>query len=239
MRFYNSEYAEFYHKQQSAAGYPGKLLPFIIAELKDSDSIIDIGAGTGFFTIPLAEAGHRVTAIEPSAEMINIMKRNSSPDALSSINICQSTWEDWSGEFHDAAICIHSLYPMPNIKEALNLINTSAAKKIIVVRDSVKMRTLSKIIRERLGIFTNMDVNKDIEFFLDKNSIKYRVVNIYEERKHFINNIAHEADSISYQLKLNESQKADVAGIIKDALESSSYGDYFNTIYSDNGYVFF
>ncbi|MCL2155985.1 MAG: class I SAM-dependent methyltransferase [Leptospirales bacterium] len=238
MRFNQSEYAEFYHKQQLEAGYPGKLLPFILDELKDSNSIIDIGSGTGFFTIPLAEAGHKVTSIEPSAEMINIMKRNSSHNILPLINISQSTWENWKGEFHDAAISVHSLYPMADIKESLNLINISAAKKIIIVRDSEKMKTITKIIREKFGIFTNIDLNRDIVLFLDERSIKYRVVNIYEERKHFINNIHQMADSVCYQLKLNESKSADVAEIIKDEIVSSASGDFFNTIYSDNVYVF-
>ena len=242
MRFNQSEYAEFYHKQQLETGYPGKLLPFILDELKDSNSIIDIGSGTGFFTIPLAEAGHKVTSVEPSAEMINmminIMKRNLNNNIPASINICQNTWENWKGEFHDAAISVHSLYPMADIKESLNLINISAAKKIIIVRDSEKMRTITKIIREKFGIFTNIDLNSDIVLFLDERSIKYRVVNIYEERKYFIKDIHQTADSICYQLKLSESENADVVEIIKDEMVSSLEGDYFNTIYSDNVYVF-
>jgi len=239
MRFNQSEYAEFYYKQQLEAGYPGKLLPFVIDELKDANTIIDIGSGTGFFSIPLAEAGHRVTSIEPSAEMINIMKRNSGPDVLSSINICQSTWEDWKGEFHDAAICIHSLYPMRNIKESLNLINSSGNKKIIIIRDPARMRTISKVVRVKLGIFKDMDFNREIKFFLDERSIKYSIVNIHEERRHLIKDINQEADSVSYQLKLSESEKKDVIKIIKDEIDTDTSGNYFNTIYSDNAYVFF
>jgi len=239
MRFNSSEYAEFYYKQQLDSGYPGKLLPFILDELKDSNTIIDIGSGTGFFSIPLAEAGHKLTSIEPSLEMINIMKRNSGPDALSSINICQSTWEDWRGDFHNAAICIHSLYPMPNIKESLNLIQNSAFKKIIIIRDPVRMKTLSKIVREKLGIFKDMDLNREIKFFLDERSVKYSLANIYEERRHLIKNINQEADSVVYQLKLSESKKGDVMEIIRDEIERSDSGDYFNTIYSDNAYIFF
>ena len=131
MRFNQAEYAEYYHKQMIEGGYPGKLLPFILNELEGSSTVIDIGSGTGFFSIPLAEAGHRVTAVEPSAEMINIMKKNVSSEILSSIETCRMYWENWSGELHDAAICVHSLYPMPDIKKAIRLINESAGKKII------------------------------------------------------------------------------------------------------------
>jgi FkbM family methyltransferase len=238
MRFYQSEYAEFYHKQQLETGYPGKLLPFIMDELKSSNSIIDIGAGTGFFTIPLAEAGHKVTSIEPSAEMINIMKRNSASEILSSINICENTWENWRGEFHDAAIAVHSLYSMSDIKKSLNLIKSSAAKKIIIVRDSERMKTISKIVREKCGIFTNMDFNRDIVLFLKDKSIKYSIVNIYEERKHFIDNIPKEADSILYQLRLSERNKNEVIEIIKKEIRTDLAGDYFAAIYSDNAYIF-
>jgi FkbM family methyltransferase len=238
MRFNHAEYAEYYHKQMVDAGYPGNLLPFVMNELQGLTSVIDIGSGTGFFSIPLAEAGHVVTAVEPSAEMINIMKKNACPETLSSIEIIQTSWGDWTGKYHDAAICVHSLYPMPDVKKSIRLINESADKKILIVRDSSKMKTLPGLVREKLGILSNRDLNSEIKLILDELAVKWKTENIYEERKHPVSDIQHEADSILFQLKLDKSFREDVVRIVSDAVINSSGNTFFNAIYSDNAYIF-
>jgi len=238
MRFNQAEYAEYYHKQMIEAGYPGKLLPFILNELEGSSTVIDIGSGTGFFSIPLAEAGHKVTAVEPSAEMINIMKKNVSSEILSSIEICRMYWENWSGELHDAAICVHSLYPMPDVKKAVRLINESAGKKILIVRDAEKMKTLPGLVREKFGILSNRELNSEITAILNELSVSWKTVIINEERKHIINDLQHETDSILFQLKLDESLREDVFKIVNEAVNINSGMNFFNAIYSDNAYIF-
>ncbi len=238
MRFNQVEYAEYYHKQQIEGGYPGELLPFVINALKGSSTVLDIGAGTGLFSKPLAESGHLVTAVEPSAEMINIMKKNLTPEVLSSVKICQTPWEEWRGETHDAAICVHALYPMADIKKAVTLMNESAAKKIIIIRDTSGMRTLSGIVRDKLGIVSNRDLNSELSLILDGLSHHWNVVNIHEERKHIIRDIQHETDSILYQLKLDGKFKDDIYDIIKNEINIISEEQFFCAIYSDNAYIF-
>ncbi|MBF0229390.1 MAG: class I SAM-dependent methyltransferase [Desulfamplus sp.] len=74
--------------------------------LKESAKILDIGAGPGNWTIPMAEAGAVVTALEPSGEMINELKRrieknrldqkkmSSQIDLSNQIDIVQKTWQE-------------------------------------------------------------------------------------------------------------------------------------------------
>jgi SAM-dependent methyltransferase len=238
MRFDEIGYAEFYHRQQVDSGYPGKLLPFILKELEGSASVLDIGSGTGFFSIPLAETGHLVTSVEPSAGMIDIMKKNSSAGALSSIRICHVAWENWNGVLHDAAICVHSLYPMEDVKNAVSLINKSAIKKIIIVRDSAGMKTLSGIVRDTLGKSSNRDLNNDIALTLEELAVSWRVVNIHEERKHYINDIRHEADSILYQLRLDSIYRDEIFNIVRKEINNTEDSGFFNAVYSDNAYIF-
>jgi len=238
MRFNKAEYAEYYHRQMIEAGYPGKLLPFILKELEVVCSVIDIGSGSGFFSIPLTLAGHKVTAVEPSAEMINIMKNNFPVKAVSSINICNTGWYEWEGEPHDAAICVHSLYPMSDIKKAITLMKRTAGVKYIIVRNTEGMRTLSGIVRDDLGIISNRDLNSGIITVLNELTAEWRCVNIYEERKHLIKDIQHEADSIIYQLKLDKSSSENIQNIIERETENLSGAKIFNAIYSDNVYIF-
>jgi len=238
LRFNQIEYAEYYHKQQIEGGYPGKLLPFILNELEDFSTVLDIGAGTGLFSKPLAESGHLVTAVEPSVEMINLMKKNIPPGTLTFVKICPTPWEEWNGEIHDAAICVHALYPMPDVKKAVELMNVSASKKIIIIRDTSGMRTLSGIVRDKLGIVSNRDLNNELSLILDGLSADWKVVNIYEERKHIIRDIQHETDSILYQLKLDKKFKEEISDIIKNEINIISEEQFFCAIYSDNAYIF-
>ena len=74
MKFNEKKSAEEYQRRLSDEGYPGNLLEIVMDEVKGADSIIDLGAGTGFYSIPLAKKGYRVAAVEPSYEMMKILK---------------------------------------------------------------------------------------------------------------------------------------------------------------------
>ena len=47
-----------------------------------TDRTVEIGAGTGRLTIPIAQAGHRVIGIEPFVEMLTIARRKVSAAGL-------------------------------------------------------------------------------------------------------------------------------------------------------------
>jgi SAM-dependent methyltransferase len=51
-------------------GYPAELIEWLGKQVGHTGRAADIGAGTGIFTRMLAAAGWRVTAVEPSAEML-------------------------------------------------------------------------------------------------------------------------------------------------------------------------
>jgi ubiquinone/menaquinone biosynthesis C-methylase UbiE len=50
-------------------GYPGGAIDYICSLVPPDAVIIDVGAGTGKFTLPLAERGYSVFAVEPNADM--------------------------------------------------------------------------------------------------------------------------------------------------------------------------
>jgi SAM-dependent methyltransferase len=86
----------------------------ILSMLKDAGAlqagsrVLDVGAGSGNWAIPMAEMGATVVALEPSGVMIEILKekmaaKNIGPDQ---IHIIQQTWQDvdvkkegWAGQF--------------------------------------------------------------------------------------------------------------------------------------------
>lgn len=75
MKFYEQRFAEEYDRRLREENYPGELFEEVISELSAGSSILDCGAGSGLFTIPLVLSGYSVIAVEPSLAMIDILKR--------------------------------------------------------------------------------------------------------------------------------------------------------------------
>lgn len=238
MRFRDHDFAEFYDMQQRDSGYPGALLEPVIESLEGLRSVLDIGSGTGFFTIPLLEKGHVVTAVEPAPEMSALILKKCPPEMKSRLTVINDYWENWNGERHDAAICIHSLYPMTDCRKGIELIHRYADKRIIIVRESSEMTTLTGEIRKRLGITLNRDFNSEIRSVLESLRADFTVKKIVEERPHRITGIENEADSILYQLRLENSFRDKIIPLINELSQHTPDGVFFNAIYSDNMYIF-
>ena len=63
---------------QLRPGYPAQIIDTLleVTDTQVGDQILEIGAGTGQATIPLAQRGHHLTAIELSDEQAEIARKN-------------------------------------------------------------------------------------------------------------------------------------------------------------------
>src|SRR6266568_5737642 len=85
-------------------------------EVTSQTSVLDIGAGTGRFTLALAPQARYITAVEPNAAMLDYLRHDASEQGLSNISYVQSTWQDAPNDLHaDIVICSHVLYPIRDI----------------------------------------------------------------------------------------------------------------------------
>ncbi len=74
---------------------PEQLLNFI--PLKETDSILDFGAGTGYFSIPVAKrTTGKVYALDIDAEMLEIIKEKALKEQLTNIVPVQESIEELS-----------------------------------------------------------------------------------------------------------------------------------------------
>jgi len=94
---------------------PDQLLDFILREIDGDTTVLDIGAGSGRWTIPLAKIAKTVTAVEPSSAMVDNLRRNIASAKLNNIQITQSSWEDAIVKPHDITICAHAMYSSPDL----------------------------------------------------------------------------------------------------------------------------
>jgi 2-polyprenyl-3-methyl-5-hydroxy-6-metoxy-1,4-benzoquinol methylase len=79
-------------------------------------SVLDVGAGTGRFTLALAPQAMRFTAVEPNAAMLDFLRRDAADQGLKNISYVQTTWQEAPDDLQaDIVICSHVLYPIKDI----------------------------------------------------------------------------------------------------------------------------
>ena len=93
---------------------PDPLLDFVLKNIDSHTSVIDIGAGSGRWTIPLARIALSVTAIEPSVTMREMLCENIEATKLNNVQIIQTSWEDAVVAPHDIVVCAHAMYVDPD-----------------------------------------------------------------------------------------------------------------------------
>ena len=83
--------------------YPGSILEriFKLFELQDKCTVLDVGAGTGAFAIPVAKKVSAVTIVEPSKEMVRYLMKSADRNGLNNIDVITKRWEDISRDDYE------------------------------------------------------------------------------------------------------------------------------------------
>jgi SAM-dependent methyltransferase len=95
----------------------GRLSSSTMAEVEGrvprGSNVIDFGAGCGRLTLPLAQAGYRVTAVEPSAGMHAELTRSLEAlpsDTTARVTAAECSMEHYRGApSHDLALCVFTV----------------------------------------------------------------------------------------------------------------------------------
>jgi 2-polyprenyl-3-methyl-5-hydroxy-6-metoxy-1,4-benzoquinol methylase len=94
---------------------PDSSREFILSQIDSDETVLDIGAGTGAWSILLARQAKHVTAVEPSSSMIGVMRESLEDEGLTNITIVQGSWPDVSVQPHDFSLCSHAMYGCPDL----------------------------------------------------------------------------------------------------------------------------
>jgi SAM-dependent methyltransferase len=99
--------------------------------LRRRDKILDVGAGTGALTIPLARRVARVTAVESSRKAAGLLREAAKKQCISNLTILQKDWLDTrtGTDFlqHDVVIASRAL-PLGNLRKSLELMSRAAKR---------------------------------------------------------------------------------------------------------------
>jgi len=239
MSFNDPVFAQEYERKLGEEGYPGLLLEYVLQELHGCHTVVDVGAGTGFFSIPLARAGKKVTAVEPSPQMAALLIGKVTPDIKDSLTVFIGTWESWDGEDTDGLICIHSVYGMRNLRSCLLRMKNTSQKSLVIVRAPQGRRVMAQEIRDRLKIRKeNIDFYERVSGSLKESGIAFSVRDIVEEKRIIISDLEKETDYYCNHLKAPASQRKEIRKCIGEISEKYHDGYVFNARHHDYLFIF-
>lgn len=103
--FWNTLKAKWYREGLRYSEFPQKVLSFILPLTEDCETFLDVGSGCGTLAIPLAEVGKKVTALDPSHAMIEVLKEEIKIRGIDRVNCIEAPWGEVEVEPHDVIIC--------------------------------------------------------------------------------------------------------------------------------------
>ncbi len=122
------QYDQIVYPQHQQQAVLARLLP----RLNGAASAIEIGAGIGTLTLPLARRLGQLAAVEPSPAMADVLRGNLAQQRLAHVTIIRQRWEETELPPADAVIAGGCLYVFYEIEEALRKILASAKSKVLL-----------------------------------------------------------------------------------------------------------
>lgn len=107
---------------------PDSTRKFMLSTLEPHTSLIDIGAGTGAWSILFSKRLDRITAIEPSRAMREVLKSKISREGINNIEVLAQKWPNCTPDPHDYVFCSHAMYGTADLPEFINKMNDRSRK---------------------------------------------------------------------------------------------------------------
>jgi SAM-dependent methyltransferase len=134
--------ADRWAKRAHSRGYNGDrrerdrddpLMQFVLNRLLPDDTVLDIGAGIGRWSIPMARVCKRVTALDALPRMLEILLENSASENVTNIETVVGDWATADVERHDYVLSSHAAYISPDIVGYARKMERSATKACYLV----------------------------------------------------------------------------------------------------------
>ncbi len=106
----------------------------VVAEMLGGEgTLIDVGAGTGRSCLPMARAGHRVTAVEKNSGMAAGLREEADVEGLE-VEVVVGAWPAVAVEtpMADVALSSHVVYDVPEIAPFLWALHECARRAVVV-----------------------------------------------------------------------------------------------------------
>ena len=102
-------------------------------EVQAHQTLLDVGAGGGRLSLPLALNCRHVFAVEPSSSMAQVLSQQLSDLSIQNVSLVQAKWEDAEVEAADVVLCCHVLYVVADIEGFLRKIESHTRQSVLLV----------------------------------------------------------------------------------------------------------
>jgi SAM-dependent methyltransferase len=109
------------------------LMQCVLGRLEADDTVLDIGAGIGRWSIPMALVCRKVTALDVLPGMLEIVRENAAHDAVGNIETLLGDWATVELEPHDHVLSSHAAYVSRDIVGYVRKMERLARKTCFVV----------------------------------------------------------------------------------------------------------
>lgn len=93
------------------------ILDFVLDRLGPDKTIVDVGAGVGRWTVPLAGCAREVTAVEPVPGMRQVLEQRLAAHGVRNVRIVDQPWIEADVPPHDVVVAAYSMYTSPDLAE--------------------------------------------------------------------------------------------------------------------------
>jgi len=126
-----------------------------LADVKEGDRVLEIGAGLGSLTLALAESGADVTAVEVDDDLLPLLREN--VGHLPNVTVVHGdamklNWQELLGEHHDWALVANLPYNVatPLVADVLDFV-PAVARMLVMVQKEVGERFAAEPRSEAFG----------------------------------------------------------------------------------------
>ena len=108
-------------------------LAWITSVLSPEWTVLDVGAGGGRLSLPLAQRCRHVTAVEPSAAMVGVLREEAARTGTGNLTVIEATWEAADAPAADLVVCVHVVYTVVEIEPFLRNLGDHARERVALV----------------------------------------------------------------------------------------------------------
>jgi SAM-dependent methyltransferase len=138
--FWSPRKVAWYERALARGNYAATVLGVLAPVLAECETALDVGAGAGALTLPLAERLRHVTAIEPSPAMAAALRTAVARRELPNVDVVQTAWGEAPVGMYDLVLCAH-VGPLLTPRAAfLRDVSAHARRWVALVRDPGQSR---------------------------------------------------------------------------------------------------
>jgi SAM-dependent methyltransferase len=193
---YWSRYARNYDLRRHAGDGLAAELDRVTGLIEPSWNVLEIGAGTGAFTLPVARKAASVTVVEPSPAMATILEEKLRDNDIGNVVVQGCRWQEVAVGVHDVVLAAGCIYVFYDIAAALAKMAEHARRRVILTSGTHNTSAIYNEAARALGVappapgpdyldlhrvLCRMGMHPDIAVLRSRSSI------IFDDPEHAIN----------------------------------------------------